>query len=213
MEKPTDMYFVAVPQGLFDDFRREGYEPLVNGDKCQVMTEQYGLGHNLFFYIETQGRTKTVTDVLIGKDPTDPTKDTMTYKYSTGDLKGPVRLGSKSWCGVFQTIVAPDETENNFRMRLSLWTKGGSFWNPKKSIKLVYHCPPPKEKPPPPNASDSERLQSGGYREEAKKGITKPAAAVGSTVLVLSLLGLGLGLYWKSRQQKKLAEELLAKPN
>jgi hypothetical protein len=224
-----DPYFVAVPNKLVDEFKKDGFEPVINGDKCDVLNERYMLGSTLFFYIQTPTVLKAVTEVLIGKDPADPTKDLMVYKINDRELKGPVQLDKKSWCGVFKTIAAPTETDDAFKMRLTLWTKGGSFFNPTKIAKLVYHCGPKKEKPsdkqsggkqrpPPPDRSSGERLQSGGGERlqsggdnDEESSVKKPAAIAGGTLLVLSMLGLALGLYWKRRQEKKRLEQLMVK--
>ena len=200
---------MAVPTKLADEFKKDGYEPVINGDKCDVLNEQYMLGSTLFFYIQTPTMLKAVTEVLIGKDPADPTKDVMVYKINDRELKGPVQLDKKSWCSVFKTIAAPDESDDAFKMRLTLWTKGGTFFNPTKFAKMVYHCGPKKEKLPPPDKRSGERLQSGGGDES---NVKKPAAIAGGTLLVLSMLGLALGLYWKKRQEKKrLQEQLMVK--
>jgi hypothetical protein len=199
-----DPYFLEVPSKLAESFKNDGFEPLINGDKCDVITNgQYALGDNLFFYIQTPTSLKAVTDVLIGNDPVDLTKDVMAYRVDRA-LKGPLPLGKKSWCGVFKTIAAPEETDEAFKMRLSLWTKKSGLLNSKQIVKLVYHCAP--KKPPPPDSG--ERLQSGGKGESSS--INKPAAIAGSTLLVLSVMGLALGLYCKKQRDKKRAEELLS---
>lgn len=206
--RTVDSYFVAVPTDLAKAFNEQGFTPVIDGEKCNIVDAQYNLGDNLFFYINDQTRTKSVTAVLIGKDPKDASRDIMAYKIDNRDLKGPIKFEKTSWCSVFKAIVAPNETDDDFKTKLSVWTKGGSFFSPKKYVNLVYHCSPSSTSLPGRGGDD---LQSGGVEQPAKSSIVKPA--IGGSILVLSMLGLALGLYWKNRQRKKRIEEALAKPN
>ena len=203
--RTVDSYFVAVPNDLLKTFNEQGFKPVIDGDKCNLVDAQYNLGDNLFFYINDQKRTKSVTAVLIGKDPNDASRDIMAYKIDNRELKGLIKFEKTSWCSVFKAIVAPNETDDDFKTKLSVWTKGGSFFRPRKYVNLVYHCAPS------PAGRGGDDLQSGGFENLKKSSVVKPA--IGGSVLVLSMLGLALGLYWKNRQRKKRMEEVLAKPN
>ena len=106
-------------------------------------------------------------------------------------------------------------------MNLTMWTKGPKWYNSRAYAVLVYHCPKMR------SVSGAAELTpaSASAQAPATTPAQTPATAktkddkslsktvIGTSALVLSVLGLGLALYWKKRQNERRLEAALAKMN
>jgi hypothetical protein len=215
-------YYVQVRPEVFEYFKKEGYKPLRDKDACvELIKHTYKLGDNLRLFIERNKVLKPVTGVLIGVDADQ--RQLLTYTVDK-TMFGPVALVDGSWCSVFKSIADPTAEDDDFKMNLTMWTKGPKWYNSRVYAVLVYHCPKMRSvsgaaETPAGSQAASQATKDPATQTQAPataqtkddKSLSK--TVIGTSALVLSVLGLGLALYWKKRQNERRIEAALAKMN
>jgi hypothetical protein len=215
-------YYVQVRPDVFEYFKKEGYKPLRDQDAClELVKHTYKLGDNLRLFIDRNKVLKPVTGVLIGIDADQ--RQLMTYTVDK-TMFGPVGIVDGSWCSVFKSIADPAAEDDDFKMNLTMWTKGPKWYNSRAYAVLVYHCPKmrsvsggvggagqPASSAASAQAATTPAQTPATAKTKDDKSLSK--TVIGTSALVLSVLGLGLALYWKKRQNERRLEAALAKMN
>lgn len=207
-------YYVPVRPEVLEYFKKEGYTPLRDKDACvELVKRTYKLGENLSLFIDRNKVLKPVTGVLIGVDSDQ--RQFLTYTIDK-TMFGPVPLVDGSWCSVFKSIADPTAEDDDFRMNLTMWTKGPKWYNSKAYAVLVYHCPKMRivsggGATPPGQTASSSKTPTNPSVAEKKDDKSWGKTVIGTSALVLSVLGLGLALYWKKKQNERRLEAALAK--